>query len=130
MKLENDESRPGRNSPPARGTRVSTDRYRPNYDLQMSEAPEVEIKKEVVTEVGSLLGATPGVSASSSGTESRRRSSAAGTRRGPSSRKPMPENEKWDHDGFAQRYPTDPMLEDQKWDHDGFSQHYPSGPKM
>lgn len=130
MKLENDESRPGHHSPPPREARVSTDRYRPNYDLKMTEAPEVAIKKEASTEVGSLLGATPGVSASSSGTESRRRSSAASTRRGPSSRKPMPENEKWDHDGFAQRYPSGPMPEKQKWDHDGFSQHYPSGPKM
>ncbi|KAK1828984.1 hypothetical protein QBC39DRAFT_357739 [Podospora conica] len=93
----------------------STDRYRPTYGSIIPNVPEVEIKREASTEVGSLLGATPGVSASSSGTRSRRRSRS----------KPMPTNEKWDHDGFAQHYPSSPK----KWDHDGFAQHYPSGPK-
>jgi hypothetical protein len=115
LKLENDglqgiESRRDYHSPPRRETRLSTDRYRPNYESKMSKAPDVAIKKEVPTETRSLLGATPGVAASSSGAGSGRRSSTASTRRGPSFLKPMPKNEKWDHDGFAQHYPSGPKM--------------------
>lgn len=91
-----------------REIRPSTDRYRPSYDSKISKGPEAAIKKEASTESGSLLGATPGVSASSSGTGSRHRSSGASSRRGPSSMKSMPENEKWGHDGFAKHYPSGP----------------------